>query len=67
MIDTGDVFFEPDAEQVAEQGHKGLEASEVDSGCAAFAQACFGDAQALADGYGESIHRQAHGQYKQFR
>ena len=67
VVHRGDVLREAAAQQVADERHQGLKASEPEAHDHHVLPLYPADGQALADGHGEGVHGQAHGQNKQFQ
>ncbi len=55
-----------DAQQVTQQRHQSLESAKIQADDNGVTVVHFPHGQALADGYGEGVHGQAHGNEKQF-
>ena len=66
MVDVRDKMLEPEAEQIADDRHKKLEAAEINADQQRMLRAELFDAQALAYGHSEGVHAKADGDEEQF-
>ena len=67
VVEGVDVLVKGGAQQEADEGHQGLKAAEPRAGEQIVPGTQPLDGQALAHGDGKGVHREAHGNQKQFQ